>query len=256
MWNSPRLLNSLARGLFLAAGAIAVYLIARAAMSSSLFPLRTVTVAGNLRHVSGEAIRAGLAGRVSGNFFAANLDSLRGALEELPWVRRAAVRRYWPDLIQIRIEEQVPIARWTDRRLVNTYGELFSGDVDTALPTLGGPPGTERQVATRYAAFSALLAPLGTELVQLVLSPRYAWQIKLANGATLELGREQARGPADARLEQFVSTYPQVVADLGHTVEHVDLRYPNGFAVRVAASAVEADEKARPPVAPRRTLKE
>lgn len=256
MWDSPRILNSIARGLFLAAGAIAVYLIARVAMSSTLFPLRTVSVVGDLQHVSGDAIRAGLAGRVAGNFFAANLDALRAALEQLPWVRRAAVRRQWPDLIQIRIEEHVPIARWTDRRLVNTYGELFTGDLDAALPVLGGPPGAERQVAARYAAFSALLAPLGTELAQLVLSPRHAWQIKLSSGTTIELGRERPREPAETRLARFVSAYPQVVAELGHPVEHVDLRYPNGFAVRVPESATEADEKARPPVASRRTLKE
>ncbi len=256
MWDSPRLLNSIARGLFLAAGVIAVYLIARAAMSSTLFQLRTVSVAGDLQRVNEGTIRAGLAGRVSGNFFAANLDALRGALEELPWVRRAAVRRHWPDVIQVRIEEHVPIARWTDQRLVNTHGELFNGELDATLPLLGGPPGAERQVAARYAAFSALVAPLGTELAQLVLSPRHAWQIKLASGTTLELGRERNREPAEARLERFVSAYPQVVAKLGHPVEHADLRYPNGFSVRVPASAPQADEKTRAPVASRRKLKE
>jgi len=256
MWDSPRLLNSAARVLFLAAGVIAIYLLARAAMGTSLFPLRTVIVVGELHHVSTDAIRTGLAGRVSGNFFAANLDALRGALEQLPWVRRAAVRRQWPDLIQVRIEEHVPVARWTDRRLVNTYGELFAGDLDTVLPVLGGPPGTERQVAARFAAFSALVAPLGTELVELVLSPRHAWQIKLASGTTLELGRERPREPAEARLERFVAVYPQVVADLGQPVAHADLRYPNGFAVRASAPADEAAGKARTPVATRRKLKE
>jgi len=256
MWDSPQVLNGIARGLFLLAGAIAVYLAARAAMSSTLFPLRTVSVVGDLHHVSREAIRAGLAGRVSGNFFAANLDTLRGALEQVPWVRRAAVRREWPDHIQIRIEEHVPMARWTDQRLVNTYGELFNGDLESPLPLLGGPPGAERQVAARYAAFDALLAPLGTGVAQLVLSPRHAWQIKLASGTTIELGRERPREPAEARLERFVAAYPQVVADLGHPVDHVDLRYPNGFAVRVSTPADEADEKSRAPIASRRTLKE
>jgi len=249
-------LNGIARGLFLVAGAIAVYLVARAAMSSTLFPLRTVSVVGDLQHVSGEAIRTGLAGRVSGNFFAANLDVLRSALEQIPWVRRAAVRREWPDHIEIRIEEHVPMARWTDQRLVNTYGELFNGNLETPLPVLGGPPGAERQVVARYAVFNTLLAPLGTGVAQLVLSPRHAWQIKLASGTTIELGRERPREPAEARLERFVSAYPQVVAQLGHTVDHVDLRYPNGFAVRAPEPAAEADAKERAPIASRRTLKE
>lgn len=256
MWDSPRLLNSIARALFLAAAAIAVYLVGRAAMTSTLFPLRTVSVVGDLHHVSGDAIRAGLAGRVSGNFFAANLDALRGALEQIPWVRRATVRREWPDQIQVRIEEQVPIARWTDDRLINKYGELFAGNVDTPLPQLQGPPGTEGEVAARFTVFRALLAPLGTDLAQVVLSPRHAWEIKLATGATLELGREEPREPAEVRLERFVAAYPQIVAALGQPVEHVDLRYPNGFAVRTSAPPDEAGDKARTPDVPRRTLKE
>jgi cell division protein FtsQ len=256
MWDSPRLLNSIARGLFLAAGLIALYLLGRAAMSSPLFPLKTVIVEGDLHHVTGDAIRAGLAGRVSGNFFAANLDALRGAIEQVPWVRRAAVRRLWPDLIQVRIEEQVPIARWNDKGLVNEYGELFPGDADAALPLLEGPPGTESLVAARYAVFRALLAPLGTDLAELVLSSRHAWEIKLASGATLELGREQPREPAEVRLERFVAAYPQIVAALGQPVEHVDLRYLNGFAVRISAPAGELAGKAHAPDVSRRTLKE
>jgi cell division protein FtsQ len=256
MWDSPRLLNGVAGGLFLAAALIAAYLLGRAAMTSPLFPLRTVSVVGDLHHVTGDAIRAGLAGRVSGNFFAANLDTLRGAVEQIPWVRRAAVRRQWPDLIQVRVEEQVPIARWSDKGLVNKYGELFAGDPDTALPLLEGPPGTESLVAARYAVFRASLAPLGTDLVALVLSPRHAWQIRLASGTTLELGREEPREPAEARLERLVAAFPQIVAALGQPVEHVDLRYPNGFAVRTTNPAEGAAEKARAPDASRRTLKE
>ena len=95
------------------------------------------------------------------------------------------------------------VARWTDQRLINTYGELFNGELDAALPLLGGPPGTERQVAARYAAFSALLAPLNAELAQVTLSPRRAWHIKLASGTTIELGRERPREPAETRLERL-----------------------------------------------------
>ena len=256
MWDSPRLLNAVARALYLAAGVLAVYLLARAAMSSPYFALRTVSVAGELRHVTGEAIRTGLVGRVSGNFFAADLDNVRGVLEQTPWVRRAAVRRQWPDLLLVRIEEQVPIARWQDRRLVNRYGELFEGESDAALPELAGPAGAERQVATRYATFSAALAPLGTELAQLALSPRHAWQLKLASGITLELGRDRPREPVEARLERFVAAYPQVVAVLGHPIEHVDLRYPHGFAVRAQAAVADPGGEPRAQDASRRTLKE
>lgn len=256
MWSNWRLLDGLASGLFVAAAAIAGYFLIMGALNSAYFPLKVVRVVGEIEHVRGEAIRDHLAGNLTGSFFGADLDTVRGAIEQVPWVRRAAVRRQWPDRILVRVEEHVPVARWPDRRLVNTHGELFAGDVDSALPVLAGPPGTEREVASRYAAFSALIAPLGTSLAELALSPRRAWRLRLANGTTVEVGSDQAPDTAEARLARFVSSYAQVFALLEGRIPHVDLRYPNGFAVRVPELADEAGAGARSKSAGRRAHKE
>lgn len=256
MWSNWRLLDGIASGLFIAAAVIAGYFVILAALNSALFPLRVVRVVGELEHVRGEAIRDHVAGNLTRNFFAADLDTVRGAVESMPWVRRAAVRRQWPDRILVRIEEHVPVARWSDRRLVNTHGELFAGELDRELPELAGPPGAEREVTDRYAAFSALVAPLGTSLKELALSPRRAWRLRLANGTTVEVGSDQAPDTAEARLARFVSSYPEVHALLDGRVRHVDLRYPNGFAVRVPELASEAGQGARSKSAGRRAQKE
>lgn len=256
MWSNWRLLDGIASGLFVAAAAIAGYFVIVAVLASASFPLKVVRVAGELEHVRSEAIRERLAGNVTGNFFGADLDTVRGAIESMPWVRRAAVRRQWPDRILVRIEEHVPVARWSDHRLVNTHGELFVGDVDRTLPELAGPPGAEREVASRYAAFSALVAPIGSSLAELVLSPRRAWRLRLADGTTVEIGSDQAPDTAEARLARFVSAYPQVLATLQGSIRHVDLRYPNGFAVRVPELVDEAGAGARSKSAARRMHKE
>jgi cell division protein FtsQ len=59
--------------------------------------------------------------------------------------------------------------------------------------------------------------------------------MKLANGLTLELGRDEI----EARLARFVSAYGRTVATLGRRVDYVDLRYSNGFAVLVPELARE-----------------
>ncbi|MCC6609849.1 MAG: cell division protein FtsQ/DivIB [Burkholderiales bacterium] len=256
MWSNWRLLDAIASGLFLAAAAIAGYSLVAAVLASPSFPLKVVRVAGALEHVPSEAIRERLAGHVTGNFFGADLDMVRGAIESIPWVRRAAVRREWPDRILVRIEEQVPVARWSDHRLVNTHGELFVADAGHALPELAGPPGAEREVVSRYAAFSALVAPIGSALAELALSPRRAWRLRLADGTTIEIGSDQAPDTAEARLARFVSAYPQVLAAMQGSVRHVDLRYPNGFAVRVPEPGVEAGAGTRSEGAARRMQKE
>ena len=86
-------------------------------------------------------------------------------------------------------------------------------------------------MARHYARFAAVVAPLGSEVERLVLTPRYAWQLRLANGLHVMLGRD-ADG-AEARLRRFVESYPATIARLPRRHEYVDLRYPNGFALRV-----------------------
>jgi len=245
VWNNARLLNGLADVLFLVDAGFAVWIAVQAALRTPLLPLREVVIVGELQHVDAQAAGASLAGRVAGNFFSVELDQVRHNLERLPWVRSAAVRREWPDRVVARIEEHVALARWSDHRLVNTFGELFEAEgADARLAELAGPPGSEREVARRYRAFRELVAPLGTEPVRVALSARRAWQVRLANGLVLELGRDQARQSLEERLARFVAAYPRAVGELDRPVGHVDLRYPNGFAIRVPQGGT--DDGAQP----------
>ena len=61
------------------------------------------------------------------------------------------------------------------------------------------------------------------------VTPRHAWQIRLDSGTVLELGRDQV----EARLARLASVYDRTIAPLNRRIEYVDLRYPNGFAVRI-----------------------
>jgi cell division protein FtsQ len=229
MWDNPRLLNGAAGFLVglaaLAFAAAATYWL----LHSTLFPLRTVELRTLLKQAPRAEVQATLARVGRGNFFAAPIDELRAALERLPWIRRATVRRVWPDGLEVSIEEQVPLARWAAGGLVNPQGERFAGEAASALPLFSGPAGSEAEVARRYARLSQLLAPLASPIERLTLSERLAWELKLANGLELKLGRD-ARA-AEAKLERFVAAYEaREVAPLGTVV---DLRYPSGFAVRV-----------------------
>jgi cell division protein FtsQ len=237
VWDNARFLNALADVLYLAAAALALWCVAQAAVRAPFVPIRTVVVEGGPAHVDAEAVAAALDGRIAGNFFGVKLADVQRELAKLPWVHRVDARREWPDRIVVRLEEHRALARWADRsagsRLVSTDGVLFEAETDAPLPELAGPPGTERELARRYLAFRELLAPLGTVPTHLTLSARHAWQVRLANGMVLELGRDQARQSLEERLARFVAAYPRAAAQLAHRVGQVDLRYPNGFAIRL-----------------------
>jgi cell division protein FtsQ len=227
MWDNPRLLNASAGFLVGLTALACTFAGANWLLRSSLFPVRVVEVSTPLERVSRADLQAVLAHYSAGNFFAARIDEVRAAAEQVPWVRRASVRRVWPDRLEVSIEEHVAFARWGSEGLVNIQGERFAAASDLELPLFIGPPGSEAEIARRYNRFAEILAPLGSRLERVVLSPRHGWQLRLANGLQVTLGRETDAG--DDRLARFVAAY----ARAGNArADVVDLRYPNGFAVR------------------------
>ena len=244
MWDNPRLLNTTASFLIGLALLLFAYAGLQLLLRSPLFPLREVVVRGDLKHADRAEIAGAMDG-VGGNFFAIDLAAVRERLEQVGWVRSVDLRRIWPDRIEVALEEHVAFARWAGGGLVNTFGEPFAAqagdDGAQALPLFAGPAGSEGEIARRYRSFAALLAPLGERLERVVLSPRYAWQLRLAGEQNsrlqLELGRDGAE-PVETRLARFVAAYPESLGRMPRRAAAeqgvVDLRYPNGFAVRVA----------------------
>jgi cell division protein FtsQ len=174
------------------------------------------------------------AGEINGNFFTLDLARARAGFEKLPWVRVANIQRQWPARIDVLLEEHVPLAHWREgmtEALVNTHGEVFGAaydDTAARLPVFSGPAGSAAEVALQYDAFRRSLAALGHTPLRVNLSPRRAWRLQLDSGLVIELGREQI----EARMARFIASYARVLAQLPQAPEYVDLRYPNGFAVR------------------------
>ena len=258
MWDNPRLLNTTANFLIGLAALLFAYAGLQLLLRSPLFPLKEIVIRGEIKNADTSEFENAMDG-AGGNFFATDLAALRARLEQVTWVRRVDLRRVWPDRLELRVEEHVAFARWgqagqaladlQSRGLVNTFGEPFLAPMDDAaaakLPLFAGPAGSEAELARRYRRFAELLAPLGENLNRVVLTQRYAWQLRLTGasdaGLNIELGRDGAEG-VEQRLERFVATYPDSLGRLaartaGSGVDaprHVDLRYPNGFALRVA----------------------
>jgi cell division protein FtsQ len=151
-------------------------------------------------------------------------------------VRRAQVRRVWPNRLFVALEEHRPLAHWGDGRFVNTFGELFSvnpEEVDhrESLLEFAGPEGTQGIVTRRFAELTEQLKPLALTPRKVNLSERQAWSARLDNGITLLIGRDEGVAVND-RIARWVSVHPAVQARLNERAEVIDLRYPNGFAVR------------------------
>jgi cell division protein FtsQ len=212
------------------------------------FALHTLEVKTPVIHVTEAQVRLVAERRVRGTFFTVDLERVRESLEKLPWVREARVERRWPDTLVVSLVEHVPLARWNDTALVSEAGDVFVAALNQPLPRLFGPENSSAEVVDAYHRYQKALAPLGMTISELRLSARRAWRIRLDNGMQLALGREQP----DVRLARFAAIYPRLFATQEAASAHpvnaaaaptasvalmtpvtVDLRYPDGFAVRM-----------------------
>jgi cell division protein FtsQ len=238
-----RLMNAVAATVFvfaLAGGAVAAWLWL---MRSPLFPIRTIQLDGDLARNSVPTLRANAAPRLAGNFFSVDLQQSRAAFEAAPWVRRAVVKRVWPDRLVVILEEHRPVALWAGddssaeaSRLVNDRGEVFDANVgvveDEGLPSMSGPEGRAGEMLALLRRLQPLLARLDLDITSLALSSRGSWSAEFDSGATLELGR----GSADevlARTERFVRSFGAATARWRAPLAHADLRHEGGYAIRL-----------------------
>lgn len=194
-----------------------------------LFPLAAVRFDGDLGRVREADLRSAVAPHLDGGLLAVDVVALRRAVEALPWVAGAAVRRVWPDAVRITVSEQVPVAIWGGGALMNRDGGVFRPQrLPEGLPRLAGPPGSAGRVLARFRELRGRLGAVGLEVTGLTLDERRSWTVHLAGDATLRLGGESV----DARLARFTAAWPRIASEPGRRLAAADLRYPNGFALR------------------------
>ena len=225
------------------------------------WPLRTLRVVGDLERVDAARLRATVMPHARRGFFAVRLEDAQAAVATLPWVESAEVRKQWPDVLIVRVEEHRPFAWWGDDQLLSERGRLFPAAnvaVPKGLPRFEGPVSRSKDLVALYNEARALFAPVGIDVQALRIDARGSWSMTLSNDAELLLGRDDAR----LRLARFARLLPQLQAQDSRTLARADLRYTNGFAltwrempgIGHRESGIERAPVADPPLPATRTL--
>ena len=204
-----------------------------------IFNLSAITIRGDVVHNNAVTLRANVAPRLAGNFFTVNLAQTRAVFESVPWVRKAVVQRQFPDRLKVVLQEHQAVAYWGpegDTRLVNSFGEVFEAnqaEVESAdLPQLNGPSGQTPLVLQAYRQLSLQFEKLDMPLERLELTGQGSWRARLDNGAVLELGHGSV-DDLEERTQRFIATLSQVSSRYGRDLESADLRYSNGYALKL-----------------------
>lgn len=221
LWK-PKLIMS---GLFVA---VATLLYAQINVQQ-VWPIKSVKIEGEFKYLSKENLRQKTLPVVDGGFIRVDLKSVREALIKLPWVEDVSVRRQWPDQLLVRVIEKQPVVYWGENGLLSTKGKLFlpENKLDIVMPRLSGPEGQHKTLLKELARMQAWLADTGLHIGKMKLDARRSWTLEMTTGLELRLGRKQMH----ERLHRFVSVYKNNLEIKKRKIEHIDMRYTNGFAV-------------------------
>ena len=206
------------------------------------WPLRTLRLQGELKQVDRAKLQATILPHAQRGFFAVELDKIQAAVSALPWVEHAEVRKQWPDILEVRIDEHRPIAHWGKDKLLSEAGRVFPAadlTVPKGLPELDGPEARAQEVVALYNESRGQLR----DVRGVALDKRGSWTISMRNGTEVVLGRNDP----SARLARFAPLLPKLAAQHPRQkLVRADLRYTNGFSLTWADLPKTAPAKPLP----------
>lgn len=190
--------------------------------------------------------------KASGNYFTADLQSLRNIAMGLSWVDEVSVERSWPQSITVTALPKQAVAKFGTERLVDAKGDVFvPADPELAevesLVTLQGNKSQAPVIMQQMQQINNWYAPLGIKVVDIILTPRMTWLVRFDDGLRVIVDNENTA----QKLMTLSQLLANQLSDKREDIQAVDLRYRNGFTIAWklgTPSAIEAKQKHQSPL--------
>ncbi len=207
-------------------------------------PIQEFHITSELKQLSQKEVEKVLKPYLGESFWGVELDKIQADLMRLDWVNQAVVKRSWPNQLEISIEEQSPVARWGETGLLNYKGEVFFPnhieDFEHFV-RLDGKLENSKQLLLTLAELQKEFTKLDWSISRLQETANGVWEIHILNGPKLILDHQDEQH----KLKRFVEAYPHLFDKFRKSAQVYDLRYSNGFAIKVkeASSSSSAVDK-------------
>jgi cell division protein FtsQ len=203
------------------------------------FTIERMDIHGSSAQVDAQTVERTAWLALIGNYFTADLEKIENALVRLPGVYQAAVRRHWPDTLEISITEAGAIALWYATNGSASEGQdyvnLPPDSTITLQPVLRSPTADRHTVIDAFLDLVSSLALLDLEVKNLSIDEAGDWVVVLQSASLqipVELEIVVGRGNPVRKVDQFVAVFDSVLQDRLPDIERVDMRYDSGFAVQ------------------------
>ena len=197
-----------------------------------VLPIKQVKIAGSYQFVGNKAIKKALLPFVTKGFFSIPIGNAQRALEALPGVKVAIIRRVWPSTILIRLTEESVVGTWGNDALLSKSAQVFVPEKTQAwknLPAFLGKKSKAKQILRHFLLYQTILEKDHLKIMAINYADSDSWSLETNKQFWLYLGDNHMT----LRLQRFALAYPYLIADQPtKQLSYVDLRYQHGFSVK------------------------
>ncbi len=190
-----------------------------------------VIINGEFHYLSERDVIQLIDENVQTGFLTLDLPELNKKIVEQDWIRSSSIRRSWPATLIVNIEEEIPVARWGEQQLLNNVGDyidVINKDSVSHLPVIFSQVGDTKEIIKIYQLISGLLGPVGLRIEEVVSDNSGSWTLTVLSDIKIILGRDQLV----EKLQRLQSVWLAELSSQEKNINVIDLRYPNGLAVK------------------------
>ena len=216
-----RLLNSL----------LAVAVVASMAGAWHLLdqPVQTLRIKSDLSEGERFQVEALLSRKELGGILSFDIEGLRETLMGMGWAREIYIRRQWPEVVEITLLREQPIARWGSDRFVTASSQLVAlPDEYPGLPRFEVALSNPQQTLRVFSLVNRMVSSSQLELSQLKQNAHGEWQLIFARGFSVNLGVDRLA----ERIARFLQVYNAELISSEQEIAYIDVRYASGAAVK------------------------
>lgn len=196
-------------------------------------PVIQLQVNEDLVHVTKASIEAEVSPWFPDGYLSLDVQAIQAHLQSMVMVANVKVEKVWPDLLDIHIEEERPVALWNAKSMLSENGDILPvAYEELQLPKLQGANNESKLVMQHFLLFNRWGKRHQLELVGIQHSSA-GWQLDFHSGLRIWLDNVTAMNG----LQQL----DQVIDQFDFTrIERIDMRYEQGFAVAWKDSMTQA----------------
>ena len=190
-----------------------------------------VVINGEFNYLSERDVIDLIDENVQTGFLTLDLPELNRKIVEQDWIRSSSIRRSWPATLIVNIEEEIPVARWGEQQLLNNVGDyidVINKDSVSHLPVIFSQAGDTKEIIKIYQLISELLGPVGLRIDKVESDNTGSWTLTVLSDIKIILGRDQLV----EKLQRLQSVWMAELSSQEKNINAIDLRYPNGLAVK------------------------